>query len=184
MNIHVPELLVTWTDERVERLRSLYVAGKTAAAIAIELGGGITRNSVVGKIHRLGLNADKLLTEQERATRFARLEEAKRLRAERTAPKRKRQSEEAPRHSKTLYQMFVQRPTDDLAQRAKHIAFIDLEPQHCRFPYGLGPYTFCGHDKADGSTYCPEHHLLCCTEVKPRLPNIRTAHTPTFSVWA
>lgn len=46
----------TWTDERVETLKSLWGAGKTAAEIAKDLGEGLTRNAVIGKAHRLGLS--------------------------------------------------------------------------------------------------------------------------------
>jgi len=43
-----------WTNERVEELRRLWSQGQTASRIA-ELLGGITRNAVIGKAHRLGL---------------------------------------------------------------------------------------------------------------------------------
>lgn len=46
----------TWTDERVEQLKTLWGAGRTAAEIAKELGDGLTRNAVIGKAHRLGLS--------------------------------------------------------------------------------------------------------------------------------
>lgn len=46
----------TWTDDRVELLKTLWGAGKTAAEIAKELGEGLTRNAVIGKAHRLGLS--------------------------------------------------------------------------------------------------------------------------------
>lgn len=45
----------TWTDERVETLSKLWRAGMSASQIAHDLGHGITRNAVIGKIHRLGL---------------------------------------------------------------------------------------------------------------------------------
>src|SRR5436305_6152888 len=45
----------TWTDERVERLKKLWADGLSASQIAGELG-GITRNAVIGKVHRLGLS--------------------------------------------------------------------------------------------------------------------------------
>src|SRR3954466_10041455 len=47
--------LQTWTDERVERLKKLWQDGLSASQIAGELG-GITRNAVIGKVHRLGLS--------------------------------------------------------------------------------------------------------------------------------
>lgn len=46
----------SWTDERQEVLRSMWEAGSTASQIAEHLG-GVSRNSVIGKAHRLGLNA-------------------------------------------------------------------------------------------------------------------------------
>src|SRR5438045_4959711 len=47
--------LMSWTDERVELLKILWGDGLSASQIAGELG-GITRNAVIGKVHRLGLS--------------------------------------------------------------------------------------------------------------------------------
>src|SRR5918999_5304444 len=46
---------MNWTDERVELLKKLWADGLSASQIAAELG-GITRNAVIGKVHRLGLS--------------------------------------------------------------------------------------------------------------------------------
>src|SRR5437764_6386009 len=43
-----------WTDERVETLKKLWLEGLSASQIAKQLG-GVTRNAVIGKVHRLGL---------------------------------------------------------------------------------------------------------------------------------
>src|SRR5690606_25261780 len=48
-------LHMSWTDERVEMLKKLWTDGLSASQIAGELG-GITRNAVIGKVHRLGLS--------------------------------------------------------------------------------------------------------------------------------
>ena len=45
---------MSWTDERVELLKKLWADGLSASQIAAELG-GVTRNAVIGKVHRLGL---------------------------------------------------------------------------------------------------------------------------------
>ncbi|MGH6959569.1 MAG: GcrA family cell cycle regulator, partial [Dongiaceae bacterium] len=45
-----------WTEERVEMLQRLWLQGQTASQIAEQLGGGVTRNAVIGKAHRLGLS--------------------------------------------------------------------------------------------------------------------------------
>ena len=47
---------MSWTDERIERLKELWSKGTTASQIAEELG-GVSRNAVIGKAHRLGLQA-------------------------------------------------------------------------------------------------------------------------------
>ena len=44
-----------WTDERVENLKKLWQDGLSASQIAKQLG-GVTRNAVIGKVHRLGLS--------------------------------------------------------------------------------------------------------------------------------
>jgi len=47
---------MSWTDERIERLKAMWAEGKTASIIAEELG-GVSRNAVIGKAHRLGLDS-------------------------------------------------------------------------------------------------------------------------------
>src|SRR3954454_18828532 len=47
---------MSWTDERIERLTILWTQGMTASQIADELG-GVSRNAVIGKAHRLGLQS-------------------------------------------------------------------------------------------------------------------------------
>ena len=46
---------MSWTDDRVEALSRLWLEGRSASQIAAALGGGLTRNAVIGKVHRLGL---------------------------------------------------------------------------------------------------------------------------------
>ena len=46
--------LINWTDDRVEQLKNMWTEGLSASQIARALG-GVTRNAVIGKVHRLGL---------------------------------------------------------------------------------------------------------------------------------
>ena len=46
---------MSWTDERIEQLKTLWKQGLTASQIADEMG-GVSRNAVIGKAHRLALN--------------------------------------------------------------------------------------------------------------------------------
>jgi GcrA cell cycle regulator len=50
------EAIMSWTDERIEKLTKMWASGATASQIADELG-GVSRNAVIGKAHRLGLKA-------------------------------------------------------------------------------------------------------------------------------
>jgi len=48
---------MSWTEERIEKLKKLWEQGKTASQIAEELAEGVSRNAVIGKAHRLGLQS-------------------------------------------------------------------------------------------------------------------------------
>jgi GcrA cell cycle regulator len=76
---------MSWTDERIERLKELWTKGMTASQIADELG-GVSRNAVIGKAHRLGLQSRPSPVKPNEAG-------AAEVPAEEPAPK---QEEEAP----------------------------------------------------------------------------------------
>src|SRR5271166_5123559 len=56
-----------WTDERVETLKKLWLDGLSASQIAKQLG-GVTRNAVIGKVHRLGLSGRATPSQPTRTT--------------------------------------------------------------------------------------------------------------------
>ena len=58
---------VGWTDERVELLKKLWQDGLSASQIAKQLG-GVTRNAVIGKVHRLGLSGRATPSKPQRTT--------------------------------------------------------------------------------------------------------------------
>jgi GcrA cell cycle regulator len=59
---------MSWTDERVEVLKKMWGEGQSASVIAKELG-GVTRNAVIGKVHRLGLSNRVTSTTAKPATK-------------------------------------------------------------------------------------------------------------------
>ena len=59
---------MSWTDERIETLKKLWSDGLSASQIATALG-GITRNAVIGKVHRLGLVGPRQVAGGRRAAR-------------------------------------------------------------------------------------------------------------------
>ena len=132
-----------WTDARVETLITLWEGGLSAAQVARQLG-GVTRNAVIGKLHRLGLMG--------RAKPSA----PRRLRPPRSAsrPPRERVRPTAPRLSVASSHVAA---TDepglvrDLAALATHI---------CHWPIGdprATDFSFCGHAVVGAGPYCPDH---------------------------
>src|ERR1700728_3629095 len=63
---------MAWTDEIVEQLKQHWIDGKSASQIASLLGNGVTRNAVIGKVHRLGL-AGRAKTPSSAASRPRRM---------------------------------------------------------------------------------------------------------------
>lgn len=51
--------MTAWTAARIARLKALWKEGRTAAAISLDLGAGISRSAVLGKVHRMGLSSDR-----------------------------------------------------------------------------------------------------------------------------
>ena len=51
--------MTVWTEDRIKRLRSLWREGRTAESISRDLGAGISRSAVLGKLHRLGLSTGR-----------------------------------------------------------------------------------------------------------------------------
>lgn len=168
MNIHVQPIRPEsrWTESAVALLKKLHHDGFSASQIAGQLGVDFTRNAVIGKIHRLGLNVNIHLTAEEIAERFARRAQAAALRQT-----RRLRSPNLPKpRSQTLREMLGVPSTDCLEKNSKNIPFLELQPHHCRFAYGTGPYLFCGNDKTEGSSYCAGHHVLCWTPARVRAP--------------
>jgi GcrA cell cycle regulator len=90
---------MSWTEERIERLKKMWQDGSTASQIADELG-GVSRNAVIGKAHRLGLEARpspvKPGEEKEHRAPAAAAPAPKPAPAERPAPKAAAPAAETP----------------------------------------------------------------------------------------
>lgn len=48
-----------------------------------------------------------------------------------------------------------------------------LEDNDCRFPFGEGPFLFCGDEQQAGSSYCSHHHAICWDKPKSNPPKAR-----------
>src|SRR5215831_6036789 len=126
-----------WTEERVEQLKSLWGDGLSASQIARVLG-GVTRNAVIGKVHRLGL-------------------------AGRAGPARA----ERPRSMSTRSVVRVAAPEPEIIEEdpvvledGNFATVLTINDRMCRWPIGdpaENEFHFCGRKPKLGSPYCEAH---------------------------
>lgn len=153
---------MTWSDERVELLKKLLADGLPASQIAGELG-GVTRNGVIGKVHRLGLplggNTARRKTNGIAAAAARRVDARRRRAAAGAVPKFVTKlmdiREEAPPEPPV-------ENVDDIIPVGQRKTLLELEGTHCRFPFGdprTSSFFFCGGAKPDMQSipYCPHH---------------------------
>jgi GcrA cell cycle regulator len=140
-----------WTDERVELLKKLWSEGLSASQIAAELG-GITRNAVIGKVHRLGLSG------RTKSTSSA----APRPRKPRSNNQMMRVSRPAIRGNTALAYEFEAEPEPELLEipLEQRKSLLQLNERTCRWPVGdpgATDFFFCGGDAAGEQPYCTYH---------------------------
>jgi GcrA cell cycle regulator len=145
---------MNWTDERVEMLKKLWGDGLSASQIAAELG-GITRNAVIGKVHRLGLSG--------------------RAKSQSTAAPR-------PRKARPAHMIRIQRPqmrgntalahafeyeveaepelVENIIPMGQRKTLLELTEETCRWPIGdpgAADFFFCGGQSVQSGPYCGYH---------------------------
>lgn len=153
------DALISWTDERVESLKKLWQEGLSASQIAGRLG-GVTRNAVIGKVHRLGLSG-RATTSRQKSHRPRRPAAAtnKRLIA------KPRFAQAGNTAFRALYQnegeAYVPPVIEELVIPEKERKFITtLTDSCCRWPIGdpqHADFHFCGKGKVNGLPYCEFH---------------------------
>jgi GcrA cell cycle regulator len=127
-----------WTDDRVDQLKSLWTEGLSASQIARALG-GVTRNAVIGKVHRLGLAGRTTPARNERP----RLPSAPRVNVRPRIP--------AP-------PIVEEEPLT--LEDGNFATVLTITEHMCRWPIGDpadGEFHFCGRKTKPGSPYCEAH---------------------------
>ena len=135
-----------WTEERVASLKKLWLEGLSASQIAKQLG-GVTRNAVIGKVHRLGLSG--------RATPAAP------TRTIFKAPRPPRPAttvSHAPRRAEAIAPSLPSLPT--IVEAPGSATVLTLGAHMCKWPIGdpaTDGFTFCGRRTGADGPYCTEH---------------------------
>ncbi len=160
----------SWTDERVERLKALRSDGYSSSQIAAKLG-GVSRNGVIGKLHRLGIKGGgqptRSIARRSRSTAV----EPVRTRAEtaidnRTRMRIKRTAAPPPRPGS-----IAETLPEDRGAPAKLLSVLDLTERTCKWPFGHprdAGFGFCGAGKDSGQPYCGDHDAIAYRAPDPR----------------
>ena len=146
---------MSWTDERVELLKKLWSDGLSASQIAAELG-SVTRNAVIGKVHRLGLSGRAKSPSSS----------ASRPRKPRAATQMLRVSRGAIRGNTALARAYEYDfdPEPELIENIIPIGqrrtLLELTEATCRWPIGdpgAEGFAYCGSQTKTGLPSCPYH---------------------------
>ena len=162
---------MSWTDERVEQLRKLWLEGLSASQIAAELANGITRNAVIGKVHRLGLSG------RVKAPGPAAAGPARPKQTARPAPPRPIapvvRGNTALAMKPRIAPAPVERPYEEVViPISERVTIMELREAMCRWPMGdpTNPdFRFCGARRTDGGgPYCGPHSRVAYQPAQDR----------------
>lgn len=184
---------MSWTDERVETLKKLWAEGLSASQIAAKLG-GVSRNAVIGKVHRLKLSgrakSKKPAAPRVPGSTTPRSRTATTGGTQRTTPNGgtyKQPTRSAPSSSHIVgatalkadqelvaYSMPHQDAEDVVAPMPLKLKLVDINENTCKWPFGdplQGEFYFCGHGNKESSPYCPYHSKLAFQQPQDRRRN-------------
>ncbi|MGR3493188.1 MAG: GcrA family cell cycle regulator [Shimia sp.] len=172
---------MSWTDERVEILKKMWGEGQSASVIAKELG-GVTRNAVIGKVHRLGLSnrtsgaatpktdakpKTEAKTAPKKASVPAPMPEPK---TESAAPVVALSAAQRkiipagqplpPQPSANEISPEALAKVNEVEKTAKKLSLMELTERTCKWPIGdpaTTAFWFCGLPVQPGKPYCEAH---------------------------
>jgi GcrA cell cycle regulator len=159
-----------WTEERVAELKKLWAEGHSASQIAKRLG-SVTRNAVIGKVHRLGLSGRA--TPSRPVKRPPRLARPKPQQAPRQATARTGGNAVAVREA-TAPAPHVEADTNVEPQRLPNgdmVTVLTVKDSMCKWPIGDpadSTFGFCGHATTENSPYCADHARVAFQPAKKR----------------
>lgn len=177
---------MSWTDERVEKLKELWGDGMSASQIAKALG-AVTRNAVIGKVHRLGLSnrgttsgAQPVTSEAKAASKPAKPSRSEKVASEpkdpvvvaeeprlapavvvRTQPVIRDATQPRAPGLPTPEEQAARATLVEIEKMARKLDLMSLTERTCKWPIGdptEDSFHFCGLPSVTGKPYC-EHHV-------------------------
>jgi GcrA cell cycle regulator len=155
---------MSWTDERIEQLKQHWTEGKSASQIAGLLGNGLTRNAVIGKVHRLGLagraKSPGMIGARPRPSAPAVHRPAAPRLA--TAPRMTRGATALAIAPHALQEAEPEPFESVVVPMSLKVTIVELKEAMCRWPLGdpaSAEFRYCGSPAASGP-YCAYHGSL------------------------
>jgi GcrA cell cycle regulator len=175
---------MAWTDETVEQLKQHWIDGKSASQIASLLGNGVTRNAVIGKVHRLGL-AGRAKTPGASVPRPRRVAPppAHRMAPQRIAshaPRMVRGATALALAPETLTELEQPEFESVVVPMSLRVTIVELKESMCRWPLGdpaTSEFRYCGSPTAAGP-YCTYHGGLAYQPAQERRRDRDRARRP------
>jgi GcrA cell cycle regulator len=176
-----------WTEDRVTLLKKLWTDGLSASQIAKQLG-GVTRNAVIGKVHRLGLagRAAPSRPIKRIVAPIVRIKPV--LVASQSAPDDEQVVTSIPTASakvidpvlvaaqiEALAAVKVAKPKPKPVRDGEIIGVLQLGPNMCKWPIGDPgdpDFGFCGSQTTSGAVYCEEHAAIAFQPAMSRRPGV------------
>ena len=159
---------MAWTDDRVKILKKLWSEGLSASQIANKIG-DVTRNAVIGKVHRLGLEG-----------------RAKSIRSSDLSVSQLKSNVVSVTYSGNLALKAIIDPINDVISvgqsitqgfeavqisPGEHVTILTLNENRCKWPIGDpsdADFPFCGHEPKSKAPYCTEHSKVAFKPLRLR----------------
>ena len=172
---------MSWTDERVDLLSRLWMEGRSASQIAAQLGAGLTRNAVIGKVHRLGL-AGRVKASVSSAVSMEAVADVRETVEARVAVGGSRRA--APRASVSMSSpapsaprmlgatalsmssalapiaRVSAQPEENVVPLSLKVTIVELRENMCKWPLGdpsSSEFRYCGSPAHGTTPYCTHH---------------------------
>src|SRR4029079_3676692 len=159
---------MAWNDERVELLKKLWADGLSASQIASRLG-GVTRNAVIGKVHRLGLSG-RATSSRSSSPRPRRTHVPRAHRPPSLVVRKRRGSALKPQFDTELD--LAPAPLEELViPLHERASILTLKEAMCRWPIGdpgEPEFHFCGRKSFGSLPYCDHHARMAYQPAQAR----------------